>query len=38
MRTPISRVPNGLLLFNKVATSIIDEKDNTLPTSGRLSK
>ena len=37
-KTPISKVPNGLLLFNKVATSIIDEKDKTLPISGKLSK
>ena len=37
-KTPISKVPKGLLLFNWVATSIIDEKDKTLPTCGRLSK
>ena len=37
-KTPISNVPSGLLLFNRVATSIIDEKDKTLPTCGKLSK
>ena len=29
-KTPISNVPKGLLLFNIVATSIIDENDNEL--------
>ena len=31
-KTPISNVPKGLLLFNSVATSIIDENDRTFPT------
>ena len=37
-KTPNSKVPKGLLLLSWVATSIIDEKDNTFPTCGRLSK
>ena len=31
-------LPSGLLLFSKVATSIIDENDKTFPTCGRLSR
>ena len=37
-KTPISKVPRGLLLFSCVATSMIEEKDITFPTCGRLSK
>ena len=37
-KTPISSVPSGLLLLRLVATSIIDEKDKTLPIAGKLSR
>ena len=37
-RTPNSKLPRGLLLLSIVATSIIDEKDKTLPICGRLSR
>ena len=37
-KTPISRPPKGLLLFNCVATSIIELKDRTFPTAGKASR